>query len=56
MWLLMETVLRGHAAEPTKTSGMMKVINDEARGLTTGPTGGHPSPGWEPEQEMFASL
>lgn len=52
----METVLRGPAAEPTKTSGTMKVINNDARGLITGPTEGHLSLGWEPEQEMFASL
>lgn len=39
--------------EPTKTSGTMKVINDDARGLIRGPTEGHPSPGWEPEQEML---
>lgn len=52
MWLLMETVLRGPAAAPTKTSGTMKVINDGARGRIPGPTEGHRSP----EQEMFASL
>ena len=56
MWLLMETVLRGPAAEATKTSRAMRVINDEARGPITGPTEGRPTPGWQPEQEMAASL
>lgn len=49
----MKTVPRGPAAEPTKTSGTMTVINDDARGLIPE---GHPSLGWEPEQETFASL
>lgn len=53
MWFLMKTVPRGPAAEPTKTSGTMNVINDDARGLIPE---GRPSPGREPEQETFASL
>lgn len=48
MCFLMKTVPRGPAAEPTKTSGTMNVINDDARGLIPE---GHPSPGREPEQE-----
>lgn len=36
----MEMVLRGPAAEPTKTSGTMNVINDKARGLITEPVTG----------------
>lgn len=42
--------------EPAKTLGTMKAIDDNAGGLIKGLTEGHPSPGWEPEQEMFVSL
>lgn len=49
----MKTVPRGPAAEPTKTSGTMNVINDDARGPKPE---GHLPPGREPEQETFASL